>query len=134
MIVVHCTGTPMNIACGYKEIDHYHRNVLNWKNGCGYHFIIRRNGTIENGRPVEMVGAHCHGHNRHSVGIVYEGGLGQDGKPADTRTPEQKQAMRRLLEDLKKDYPKAVIAGHNVFSNKACPCFDAVKEYADLNV
>ena len=132
LLIVHCTGTPMNTPCGYKEINNYHLNVLGWKNGCGYHFIIRRNGSIENGRPLDMVGAHCYGHNKHSIGIVYEGGIDLDGKPADTRTPEQKQVMRRLLERLKKDYPKAIIVGHNTFSNKACPCFDAVKEYADL--
>ena len=63
--------------------------------------------------------------------ITYEGGLSVDGRPADTRTPEQKKAMRSLLESLKKDYPNALIVGHNAFSNKACPCFD-VSEYANL--
>lgn len=132
LLIVHCTGTPVNTPCGYKEISYYHLTVLGWKNGCGYHYIVRRDGTVEKGRPLDMVGAHCTGHNKHSIGIVYEGGIGLDGKPADTRTPEQKRSMRQLLTDLKKDYPKAIIAGHNTFSTKACPCFDATKEYVDL--
>jgi N-acetyl-anhydromuramyl-L-alanine amidase AmpD len=78
-----------------------------------------------------MVGAHCKNHNRHSIGICYEGGLDVNGKPADTRTPEQKRAMRELLEKLKKDFPRALIVGHNTFSNKDCPCFD-ISEYNDL--
>ena len=79
-----------------------------------------------------MVGAHCLNHNKHSIGICYEGGLDENGKPADTRTPEQKKSMRKLLEDLKKDYPNALIVGHNTFNKfKDCPCFD-ISEYDDL--
>ena len=78
-----------------------------------------------------MVGAYCLNHNKHSIGICYEGGLDMTGKPADTRTQEQKKKMRKLLEDLKKDYPNALIVGPNAFSNKACPCF-SMDEYAGL--
>lgn len=113
-----------------KQIDNWHHE-RGWKNGCGYHYVIRRNGNIEKGRPVEMVGAHCLNHNKHSIGICYEGGLNENGHAADTRTPEQKRAIRKLLEELKKAFPKAVIVGHNTFANKDCPCFD-ISEYADL--
>ena len=94
--------------------------------------MIRRNGSIEKGRPDEMIGAHCLNHNRHSLGICYEGGLDANGKPADTRTPEQKESMLNLLTELKKKYPHAIIVGHNTLCNKDCPCFDAVMEYRDL--
>ena len=95
--------------------------------------MVRRDGTIETGRPLEMIGAHCLNHNNHSVGICYEGGLDMAGNPADTRTPKQKEALRRLLQQLHEQFPKAIIAGHNVFdSMKACPCFNAMREYADL--
>lgn len=95
--------------------------------------MVRRDGTIETGRPLEMVGAHCKDHNRHSIGVCYEGGLDAEGRPADTRTEAQKRALRELLERLHAEFPKALIMGHNVFNPmKACPCFDAAAAYRDL--
>ena len=79
-----------------------------------------------------MIGAHCLNHNRHSLGICYEGGLDANGNPADTRTKVQKESMLNLLTELKKQHPNAVIVGHSTFINKACPCFDAANEYKDL--
>ena len=80
-----------------------------------------------------MVGAHCLNHNSHSIGICYEGGLDARGQPADTRTPEQKAAMLRLLQELHQRYPRAVIVGHRDLSHdRDCPCFDAAREYAAL--
>jgi N-acetyl-anhydromuramyl-L-alanine amidase AmpD len=80
-----------------------------------------------------MVGAHCLNHNKYSIGVCYEGGLDSRGQPADTRTAEQKSAMRNLLEDLHKRHPRAVIVGHRDLSHdRDCPCFDAVSEFADL--
>ena len=98
------------------------------------HYVIRRNGEIEPGRPEWMVGAHCLHHNAHSIGICYEGGLDIRGQPADMRTAEQKAAMRQLLEDLHWRYPRAVIVGHHDLDpTKSCPCIkDVAREYADL--
>lgn len=116
---------------GVREIDIWHR-ARGWK-GCGYHYVIRRDGTIEIGRPLSEVGAHCQYYNRHSIGICYEGGLDVDGHPADTRTEAQKRALRTLLEELHAQFPNAMIVGHNVFNTmKACPCFNALAEYQDL--
>ncbi len=132
LIVVHCSAVRPCQKSGVREIDLWHRQ-RGWKQGCGYHYVVRRDGSIETGRPLEMVGAHCLNRNKHSIGICYEGGLDAKGNPADTRTPQQKEALRKLLERLHKHFPKAIIAGHNVFNPmKACPCFDAVREYADL--
>lgn len=101
--------------------------------GIGYHYVVRRDGTIESGRPEEVIGAHCKNHNRHSLGICYEGGLDANGKPADTRTPEQKASLHHLLAELKRSYPNALILGHHDLDpQKACPCFDAAHEYAAL--
>lgn len=109
------------------EIDAWHR-ARGWR--CiGYHYVIRRDGQIERGRPEEMPGAHCEGHNSDSIGICYEGGLDADGVPADTRTEAQKASMLALLKELRERYGNAVICGHRDFSNKACPCFDAYREY-----
>ena len=80
-----------------------------------------------------MVGAHCVGHNAHSIGVCYEGGLDIRGRPADTRTEAQRCSLRKLIEQLHAAYPKALIVGHHDLNPmKDCPCFDAA-EYADLN-
>ena len=89
-------------------------------------------GTREMGRPEYMVGAHCQGHNKYSIGVCYEGGLDNDSRPADTRTEAQRQALRQLLRELKQRYPRALIVGHHDLNPmKACPCFDAA-EYAGI--
>ena len=77
---------------------------------------------------------HCKNHNAHSIGVCYEGGYDIRGQPADTRTKEQKAAMRKLLEELHARYPRAVIVGHHDLNPlKDCPCIENVaKEYADL--
>jgi N-acetyl-anhydromuramyl-L-alanine amidase AmpD len=82
-----------------------------------------------------MIGAHCKNHNAHSIGVCYEGGYDIRGQPADTRTPAQKAAMRKLLEELHARYPRAVIVGHHDLNPlKDCPCIENVAhEYADLN-
>lgn len=96
-------------------------------------FYITRDGGIHRGRSLERIGAHCKNHNRHSVGICYEGGLSAGGIPADTRTLEQKAALLALLRELRAVLPEAIIVGHRDLNPlKGCPCFDAVKEYASL--
>lgn len=132
LIIIHCSAVRPWEQSGFREIDLWHRQ-RGWKYGCGYHFIVRRDGSIEDGRPLEMIGAHCLNHNNHSIGICYEGGLDVAGRPADTRTEAQKVTMRQLLERLHRQFPNAVIVGHNVFEPmKACPCFNAMREYSDL--
>lgn len=131
LIIVHCSANRAGSALRMADIDSYHRS-LGWI-GCGYHYVIPTDGTIEPGRPDEMVGAHCKNHNRHSIGVCYIGGLSKDGKPADTRTDAQRIALRNLLERLRRRYPDALIVGHrDLDSQKACPCFDVANEYHDL--
>lgn len=131
LLIIHCSATPEGKDYTVQDIDRWHK-ARGWK-GIGYHYVIYRDGSIHKGRPEEQVGAHCVNHNRHSIGICYIGGMTANNKKAkDTRTPEQRASLRALLVELKKSYPRALIMGHNVFANKACPCFDAAKEYADL--
>ena len=133
LIVIHCSAVKPDQTSSAAQIDTWHRRDRHYKFGNGYHYVIRRDGTIEPGRPEWMVGAHCLNHNRYSIGICYEGGLDIRGQPADTRTPEQKASMRRLLDDLHQRYPRALIVGHHDLNpQKACPCFDAAKEYVDF--
>lgn len=126
MIIVHCSATRSSQDIGAAEIDKWHRKQ-GW-DGIGYHFVIRRNGKIEKGRPLEVTGAHCKGQNKNSIGICLVGGIDADGKPQNNFTDTQFQSLRKLVTDLKNNFPQATIHGHNEFANKACPCFD-VKEF-----
>ena len=133
LIVLHCSAVRTNQTSSVAQIDTWHRQ-RGFKLGIGYHYVVRRNGQIEQGRPEWMVGAHCKNHNKYSIGVCYEGGLNCLDLPADTRTPEQKAALRQLLTELHSRYPKAVIVGHHDLNPmKDCPCIENVtKEYADL--
>ena len=127
-IIVHCTATPEGKNYTVADIDKWHK-ARGWK-GIGYHYVIYRDGSIHQGRPETEIGAHCQGHNDNSIGVVYVGGLASDGKtPKDTRTYAQKKSLENLLKQLKQKYPKATIHGHRDFAAKACPSFDATKEY-----
>ena len=131
LIVIHCSAVRPDQTSSAKDIDNWHKD--RGFNGIGYHYVIRRDGTIELGRPEWQVGAHCIPHNAHSIGICYEGGYDERGESADTRTEAQKQTLRKLLEQLHERYPRAVIVGHHdLYPPKPCPCFDAAKEYWDL--
>ena len=134
LIVIHCSAVRPDQTSSAAQIDTWHRQ-RGFHLGIGYHYVVRRNGSVEQGRPEYMVGAHCLHHNAHSIGVCYEGGLDIRGQPADTRTPAQKVAMRQLLEDLHGRYPRAVIVGHHDLDpTKDCPRIPNVaQEYADLN-
>lgn len=128
-LIVHCTATPEAKPYTAADIDRWHK-AKGWS-GIGYHYVITLDGQVQKGRPEASQGAHCLGHNAHSIGICYVGGLAADGHtPKDTRTPEQKAALLRLLKQLKAKYPQATIHAHRDFAAKACPSFDATSEYA----
>ena len=94
--------------------------------------MVKRDGQIELGRPIEKIGAHVKGYNRSSIGVCYCGGVNEEMKPEDNRTGHQIDSLLLLLNYLKNIFPKAVIHGHRDFSTKACPSFDAKFEYKDL--
>lgn len=131
LIVIHCSAVKPDQLSSAAQIDSWHRQ-RGFHLGIGYHYVIRRNGTLEMGRPEYMVGAHCKNHNQHSIGVCYEGGLNARGDPADTRTEAQKRTMLSLLKELKGRYPRAIIVGHNTLNPlKACPCFNVFKEFGE---
>ena len=121
-IILHCSATPENKDFHASDIDRWHKQ--RGFNSIGYHFVITLDGTIERGRPIEKAGAHTTGHNSYSIGICYIGGCAKDGRtPKDTRTPEQKIALYKLIDDLLMLYPTAEIHCHYEYANKACPSF-----------
>ncbi|WP_294602563.1 N-acetylmuramoyl-L-alanine amidase [Bacteroides sp. GD17] len=139
-IVVHCSATREGYALTPEALEAEHRR--RGFRGTGYHYYIRRDGNVLGTRSLELPGAHVKGHNRYSVGICYEGGLDSRGNPKDTRTPEQRSALRLLVYQLLKQFPSARVCGHRDFSPdlngdgtveprewvKQCPCFEVSKE------
>lgn len=140
-IVVHCTATREREHITAQDIHRWH--LKRGFAGIGYHYVIHLDGTVEKGRPDYWKGAHVKGANSNKLGVVYVGGLDRNNIPKDTRTKEQKQALLKLVKDLKKQHPFAEIEGHRDFSPdlnnngiiepfewiKVCPCFDAKTEY-----
>ena len=124
LIVIHCSATREGTRYPFAECRRDHIAHRRFKD-IGYHYYIDREGVIWPGRPEQEVGAHCKNHNKHSIGVCYEGGLDRWGRPKDTRTQAQKRAMEVLLEDLKERYPRALVVGHHDLDPlKACPCYD----------
>ncbi len=124
LIVIHCSATPEGKRLTFAECRRDHIAHRRFKD-IGYHYYIDREGVIWPGRPEQQVGAHCRNHNKHSIGVCYEGGLDRWGKPGDTRTQAQKRAMEVLLSDLKERYPKALVVGHRDLNPaKKCPGYD----------
>ena len=130
-IIIHCSATQEGREISAATIDKWHKK-RGWR-GIGYHYVIGLDGMIEYGRPITETGAHVKGHNKGSIGICYIGGLDSVSKTAkDTRTSEQKESLLDLIKTLKKLHPQATVHGHNEFSSKACPCYDANAEYANV--
>jgi len=130
-IIVHCSATPEGRHVTVKDIDTWHR--ARGFASIGYHYVVYLDGSVHEGRPLEKVGAHCLGHNAHSVGVCYIGGVAADGRtPKDTRTDAQRNALRELLVSLKRRYPSTTIRSHRDFAPKACPSFNATAEYSSL--
>lgn len=131
-VIIHCADTRPAWLSGansiekVKEIRRWHVEERGWSD-IGYHFIIDRDGTVAEGRPVEAPGAHVKGHNTNSIGICLLGGHGstRNDKFEDNFTDAQDKALRNLLQRLKIEHPEIrKISGHNEYANKACPGFN----------
>ncbi len=135
-IVVHCSATGDNQDIVAAEIDKWHRSK-GWQ--CiGYHYVIRRDGKIEEGRDRDVVGAHVSGWNAVSVGICMVGGVDADNinKAENNFTEEQFDSLHELLLELQLYYPGAKIQGHRDFPQvaKACPSFDVAAWLEEVGV
>lgn len=144
LIILHCSATRASQSYPLAQLrrDHLSRGFRD----IGYHYYVTRDGHCHTCRPLSQPGAHCRGHNLHSIGICYEGGLDDAGRPHDTRTPAQRETLLQLLLQLRQRFPRALILGHRDLSPdldgngcitpgewlKACPSFDAQKEYEGL--
>ena len=131
-IAVHCAATKPSMDVPIERIKKWHLD-RGWSD-IGYHFYIRRDGSLFIGRDILIPGAHVSGYNKNSIGVCYEGGIDEDGEPEDNRTKIQKIVLLSLLKSLKSIFKDAVIQGHRDFPDvhKACPSFDAKKEYKNI--
>ena len=127
-IIIHCSATPEGRDVKTKEIKKWHLDS-GWRD-IGYHYVIELDGKVVKGRPVELVGAHCVGQNKFSIGICYVGGMDKSmSKPKDTRTEEQKESIIKLIKKLRSSFGDLTVHGHNEYNpNKACPSFDVSNE------
>lgn len=150
-IIIHCSATKAGQDLRAKDIDRMHRQ--RGFTQIGYNFVIDLDGTVEAGRPLSIDGAHCNtkgfsgvSYNKHSIGICYIGGLDVNGRPTDTRTEAQKNALRDLVAKLCKEYNIIEVLGHRDASPdldgsgevepaeyiKVCPCFDVRSEFSNF--
>lgn len=141
-IAVHCTATSQQATI--KELEQAFK-ARGWKNP-GYHYVVAADGTISQLLTEDLISNGVKGYNAITVNVAYIGGIDAKGKPVDNRTDAQKESLIKLLRILHKKHPKAVIQGHRDFSPdlngngkiepgeyiKACPCFDAKKEYGGI--
>jgi N-acetyl-anhydromuramyl-L-alanine amidase AmpD len=123
-IVVHCSATPPDAKVDAREIDRWHR-MKGWLM-IGYHWVIKRDGTVEQGRKPDQPGAHAEGFNDKSIGICLAGGVNAKGDPEDNFTWEQKSSLLSVIAGSRVLYPKAEVLGHRDLPGvrKACPSFD----------
>jgi N-acetylmuramoyl-L-alanine amidase len=133
LLVVHCSATRESQDIGVEDIRRWHkqRGFLD----VGYHYVIRRDGTRETGRPEAVPGAHARGWNHRSIGICLAGGVMPNGTtPEDNFTVAQWDELKALLLELRTRYPDADIVGHGDLPgvNKACPSFN-VERWCDLH-
>lgn len=138
-IIIHCTATQANWWGAEKtsrkvaEVRRWHTADRGWKD-IGYHYLIDRDGTVANGRPLDQVGAHVQGHNTGTIGISLFGGFGsaETDQFSDNFTVAQDKALRELLVKLRRDFPAVTkISGHNQYAAKACPGFNVPTWYAN---
>lgn len=125
-LTLHAAATTASMDIGVHEIRQWHL-ARGWRD-VGYHYVIRRDGTLECGRPENQTGAHVGGYNTGNIGVCMAGGVKDDGKtPEDNFTKAQWSALDALLAELHERYPEALIMGHNGFpghESRGCPCFD----------
>lgn len=142
-IVIHCTATPAGREVTFKQIHKWHKSpppVGNGWNHFGYHILIHLDGTWEVLQKLpygpyitlDCIANGAKGYNSSSLHVAYVGGLDAvSRRPADTRTPAQREALISVIAWLRLRYGNFPVVGHRDLPgvNKACPCFDARKEY-----
>ena len=131
-IIIHCSATREGQDIDAATIKRWHTEDRGWSD-IGYHYVIRLDGCLEAGRPLDRTGAHVKGHNKDSIGICYIGGCDEDMNPKDTMTPEQEDTMRELIFSLRMVWDKDLtLHVHNEYASKAFPSFKVSEKLKDI--
>lgn len=127
LIVVHCSASPDYMDIGAKEIKDWHVNGNKWSD-IGYHYVVRRNGEIERGRPERIPGSHARGVNSRSIGICWVG--------TTNISPEQEKSLIGLINLVRGKYNIEIenVKGHReaVKTDKTCPNLNMDRLRAEL--
>ncbi|WP_226018407.1 N-acetylmuramoyl-L-alanine amidase [Novosphingobium sp. FKTRR1] len=125
-LTIHCAATP-------EGRDNSAAEVTRWDiqrfGQASYHWVVELDGDAIRTLRDDQKGAHVAGHNTGNIGICYVGGtstLNTGAKPKDTRTPKQRETLRRLVAEYRAKYPGIIVLGHRDWPgvSKACPIFD----------
>jgi N-acetylmuramoyl-L-alanine amidase len=121
-IIIHCSDTRIDQDFSIEDIRKWHK--LRGFNDVGYHYYIKVDGSLYNGRSIEKIGAHCKGQNSKSIGICFEGGKDEKGESWKIPSKNQIKTYRDLLKRINSRFGGLEIHGHYDFSKKSCPNFD----------
>ncbi|MBQ0029401.1 MAG: N-acetylmuramoyl-L-alanine amidase [Bacteroidales bacterium] len=147
-LVIHCTGTRAGREVTSSEIRHWHTDPVSkggrgWKQ-VGYTDMFHLDGRVErlvkNNEDANVdsweITNGAIGYNQISRHIVYVGGCDamDVSRARDTRTPAQKESLKRYVLNFHKRFPKVKIIGHNQVANKACPSFDVPKWLKEIGI
>lgn len=125
-VVIHYSATPPDMKVTAEDIKRWHQE-RNFSVAPGYHKIVLQDGTVQDGGvPYPKPGIHVRGHNKNTIGICYIGGLAPDGVTGyDSRTPEQIEAIDRLIEEIRAEInPDVEVVGHKDLDATQCPGYD----------
>lgn len=138
-IAIHCSATPATSNVDAAEIRRWHR-ARGFKD-IGYHYVIKRDGTVEKGRPDDQPGAHEPKINARSLAVCLVGGSPpvsslayKQGLGEDNYTAPQWVSLEKLVRSLTAKHPKAEVLGHRDVPGvrKACPSFDVRRWWARI--
>lgn len=134
-VIIHATETHSNKDIGAIEINNIH-NALG-HDGIGYHYVIRRDGRLQRGRPINRKGEHAvvNGHDVYSIGVVMVGGLnvatGNDNplqnRSSQSFTREQFTTLEKFLRSFYRRYSGGQVFGHSdIDPTEQDPYFDVI--------
>jgi N-acetylmuramoyl-L-alanine amidase len=128
-IVIHCSDTYETMDIDAATIRRWHVEERGWSD-IGYHKVILRDGTIEQGRPDTDSGAHAKNYNSKSIAVCMVGGRNDDDQAEDNFTDAQWQSLQEIVIDLRTRWPNATVLGHRDLDGvtKECPSFDVASK------
>ena len=131
-IVIHCTATKPGHDVDISDVREWHVKGNGWTD-VGYHYVIKLDGTIQNGRPVRKMGAGVKGHNRDTIHVAYVGGCDNTGQPANTMNTAQMGAIYEICTALGRVFGALELIGHNDLTDeKACPSYNVRETMGEL--